>query len=349
MKTGYTFFGILVIGLVLSSCSATNMLTMSVTEPAPVYLPSEARAVGIIDRSVPSQKSEKSLDVLDKVLSAEGMELDKEGAASALLGLQVALAANPRFETVRHIEADGLGSPGLAVFPSALPWSIIEQLCSENGVDVIYALAFYDTDTKVDYQAVPVELTGPLGIRVPAIEHQATMATLIQTGWRIYDPINRVIQDEWRVDEQVISSGAGINPVKAIEAVTGRKEAVLDVSNAMGGDYALRIIPYSRRVSRSYYVRGTDNFRTARRRAQTGDWEGAADLWELELSNPKRKVAGRANYNMAIISEINGQLDAAVEWASRAYADYRDRRALRYLNILNNRMARNEELRRQSQ
>jgi hypothetical protein len=47
---------------------------------------------------------------------------------------------------------------------------------------------------------------------------------------------------------------------------------------------------------------------------------------------------------MAIISEINGDLNAAVEWASKAYADYRDRRALRYINILNNRMARLEVL-----
>jgi hypothetical protein len=95
------------------------------------------------------------------------------------------------------------------------------------------------------------------------------MATLIQTGWRIYDPINKVIQDEWLANEQVLSTGAGINPVKAVEAVTGRKEAVLQASNGMGATYALRIVPFRTRVARDYYVRGTENFRIARRRAQT--------------------------------------------------------------------------------
>jgi hypothetical protein len=161
MKTGFYTAAALLIALVLGSCSATNRLTIGVTEPAPVYLPSEAQAIGIIDRSLPSEKSEISLDILDKILSAEGKELDQEGAQSAILGLQDALLAQGRFQVVRRIDAEGLGSPGLSVFPAALPW--------KNGVDAIYALSFYDTDTKVDYQVVPIEVVGPLGVRVPAV------------------------------------------------------------------------------------------------------------------------------------------------------------------------------------
>lgn len=77
----------------------------------------------------------------------------------------------------------------------------------------------------------------------------------------------------------------------------------------------------------------------AQRRAQTGDWEGAANLWEQELDNKKEKVAGRAHYNMAIINEINGDLEKALEWASKSYSDYRNKDGLRYVNILRNRMA----------
>jgi len=37
-------------------------------------------------------------------------------------------------------------------------------------------------------------------------------------------------------------------------------------------------------------------------------------------------------------------LIAATDWASKAYTDYRDKNALRYLNILKNRIAKNELL-----
>ncbi|CAN0473563.1 unnamed protein product [Scytosiphon promiscuus] len=102
------------------------------------------------------------------------------------------------------------------------------------------------------------------------------------------------------------------------------------------------------RISRDYFVRGSDNFVVAKRRAQTGDWQGAAQLWEKELDNSKSKIAGRACYNMAIINEINGDLNAAMDWASKSYADYDNKEALRYLNILKYRLSQNEVLEQQA-
>ena len=134
-----------------------------------------------------------------------------------------------------------------------------------------------------------------------------------------------------------------MNPAKALEAITGRKEAVMDISSNMGHNYALRTHPFKIRVTREYYVRGTDNFEIAKRRAQTGNWDGAAELWEIETKNPKAKIAGRACYNMAIINEINGDLDKALEWARKAYENYNNKLSLRYIRILEHRKA-NENL-----
>jgi hypothetical protein len=50
------------------------------------------------------------------------------------------------------------------------------------------------------------------------------------------------------------------------------------------------------------------------------------------------KVAGRACYNMAIINEINGQLDDALGWAQKSWEDYKIRIGLRYVRILENRI-----------
>ena len=345
MKNRYstTAISVLLISIIFASCSSTNYLTLSVTEPAPVFLPSDIKTIGIIDRSLPSEKNEK-IDKLDKILSIEGKDLDKDGAHESVIGLFDELKNNNRLTEVKIIDKPDIKSPGLGIFPAALSWNKIEQICNENNVDAVFILSFYDTDAKVTYKAVPVEVSGPLGVKIKALEHHATIATLIKTGWRIYDPSNKIIRDEFLVRENVVSRGKGINPLKAAKAIMGRKEAVLSVSNTIGHNYALRILPYSIRVSRDYYVRGTDNFKIAKRRAQTGNWDGAAELWEREVSNPKGKIAGRACYNMAIINEINGDLNTAVDWASRSYTDYKDKMALRYLNLLKNRIEKNKQL-----
>jgi hypothetical protein len=99
----------------------------------------------------------------------------------------------------------------------------------------------------------------------------------------------------------------------------------------------MRILPFRLRVTRDYFVKGTNNFSIAKRKAQTGKWDEAGKLWELETGNPKMKIAGRACYNMAIINEINGSLDDALGWAQKAWEDYKIRLALKYTRILENR------------
>lgn len=313
-------------------CSATNRLTMGITEPAIVTLSPEAYKAGIINRSLPSEKN-KNIDKIDQVLSAEGRMLDLEGAQAAVSSLFEVLANNNSFEEVKIIKDPSLNK-GLGILPSPLSWEQVEQICSDYGIDVLFSLALYDTDTKVTYKTTTMQVPNNLGIKVAVPAHELHLNTLIKNGWRIYDLKSRTIADQFLSEGQVFSSGRGLNPVKAYEAILNRKEAVIERSMVLGNNYAFRLRPTKRRIARDYFVRGTGNFEMAKRRAQAGDWNGAAELWEREINHPKAKIAGRACYNMAIINEINGDLEAAIDWASKSYVDYRNNQALAYLNRL---------------
>jgi hypothetical protein len=323
------------------SCSSTQLVTMSAQQPAPVSMPSYVKSIAIVNRSLVTPEN-KAVDITDKIFSLEGASMDKEGAESGIRGLSDELVRENRFEDVRVLPS-ALTTVNPTVFPSPLPWDVVEKICRENHTDALFSLELFDTDSKISYAANPVKLNTPFG-SIPAIEHQATMQTLVKTGWRIYDPVSKTVLDEFPITRQVSYVGKGINPVVAVNALIGRKEAVKEVGNQSGQAYAQRIIPYFVRVSRDYYVSGTDNFTIAKRRAQTGHWNEAAELWQRELDNPKRKLAGRACYNMAIISEINGNLDKAIEWAQKSYEDYNNRLALRYVNILRDRKYRSDIL-----
>ncbi len=248
---------------------------------------------------------------------------------------------------MKIIDLTGVENPGGGVFPSALTWEQVDQVCNENALDALFILSFYDTDAHVDASVVPVNAGQIAGVKIPAVETSVKITTRVSSGWRIYDDQAHIIPDEFRISDVVVSEGRGLNPMKAVEAVQGRRQAVLNMSNTFGHIYARRVYPNNIRAGRIYYVRGTKNFKIAKRRAQTGNWNGAAELWKKELDNPKRKVAGRATYNMAIISEINGDLEGAADRASQSYTDYRNKKALRYLNVIKGRIAREEELKRQ--
>jgi len=330
--------------VVTIGCSSTNKVTMSVLEPAVVTLPSDMKQVGVIDRSLPGTDS-GILKTVDQIFSLKSPDMDRRGAEAAVSGLLEELRMNDRFTEVKRVDAARLDNPSYGVFPAPLAWDRVDELCREYGLDGLFSLEFFDTDSKIDYSSRRVTIEGPLGVEIPALEHVAEVRTTIKTGWRIYDNTGRNIIDEFVTSETVVTGGRGINPAEAARAVTGRTEAVQTISGNTGRSYAQSVLPYWTRVSRDYYVRGNDSFKIAKRRAQTGNWDGAADLWYQETRNSRSKIAGRAHYNMAIISEINGELDEAIEWAAVAYEDYGDKRALRYLRVLQNRQARAERLR----
>ena len=332
--------------LFLSSCASTNELTIPVTRPATVFLPNTVQQVGIVDRSLPSEKN-RTADEIDKILSIEGKNLDKEGAQNAIMALRDEMQATERFGSVDILENVMLRSPGMGVHPAPLSWEEVETICQENNIDALFTLSFFDTDTKVNYSTAPKTIKGPLGTEIPALEHRAQVSTLIKTGWRIYDPSQKIIRDECVEFNSALSRGAGINPIKAVEAIANRKEAVLQISQDLGQRYASRLFPYQTRVRRDYFVRGTQNFKKAMRLARTGYWQRAAALWESELGSSKNRIAGRACYNMAIINEINGDLNTAVDWASRAYSEYRIRRGWDYVNVLERRIRSEQLLQRQ--
>lgn len=346
MKNFILIMSVFGASLTFLSCSSTNRLMMNVIEPARISVPSEVTKIGIINRSLPSEAN-RTIDQVDKIISLEGRNFDKEGAESAITGLLDELSRNERFETITLIDSITMQRKGLGIFPAALKWDTVSQICEEYDVDILFSLEFYDTDTKVDYQVGMVSVPNQLGIDVSLPGHKLILTTLIKNGWRIYDAKDKRVLDEFVTNDQIISVGQGINPVKAIEAIIGRKEAVLENSTNLGYLYGSDVRPLQKRISRDYFVRGTNNFKTAQRRAQTNDWDGAAHLWEKELNNKKEKIAGRAYYNMAIINEINGNLENALELASKSYSDYRNKDGLRYVTILRNRMAEERLLARQ--
>jgi hypothetical protein len=333
---------LLIIIAACNSCTSTNLMSLSVMQPAPVTISANIKNIGIVNRSRASDDN-KTINAIHNAVSLESNSLIAAGAEASIAGLSNELIKNNRFTEVRSLPTIDLRTFGAGVLPSSLSWDIVERICSENRLDALFSLEFFDTESKLGYAGAPTSI--PAGFaNIPGIAQQVNMLTRIKTGWRIYDPSSRNILDEDLISKDIQLSGRAINPLAAATTFAGRSEAVKQAANQAGQTYACRIVPYWIRVSRYYYVGGDDNFVVAKRMAQTGNWDEAAKLWQQETTNAKRKLAGRACYNMAIISEIHGDVDLAIQWAQKAYENYNTPYALQYVNILRDRKANNATL-----
>ncbi len=343
MKSNITIVLCSLVLCLITSCSATNNMTIAITEPAMVHLPQQVKRIGVINRSLPAEGN-KAFDKLDQILSAEGLNLDKKGAEKALSALVAELSMIKDLDEIKVIEPIEEVKSGLGVLPAALSWPLVESICADNGVDVLISLAFFDTDTKTDLKGTTLKLPNALGIKVDVPAHEVTLNTMVKCGWRMYYPQTKEVIDHQVYTKDMYFKGSGINPIKAVEAVANRNETVQQYSHNVGIAYAQRMVPKNARVSRVYFKKGTNNLKIAHRRAVAGDWEGAAELWARDLDNINVKKAGRAYYNMAISSEINGNLDQAIQMATKSYTDFKNNKAIDYLNELKFRVHQNRVL-----
>ena len=53
-------------------------------------------------------------------------------------------------------------------------------------------------------------------------------------------------------------------------------------------------------------------------RAGARDWQGAPTLWQQADKNLNPKIAGRAFCNLAVASEVRGDLPGAIDWAKKS-------------------------------
>ena len=336
----YMVIGVLVS---LTACSTTHQLSINTIEPAEVDLARNIKRIGIINSSIPSERAEYK-DRLGQILSSEDRELAKQGTDAAINGLFDELAKDQRFEKILLLEDVPEVMKGISPASDANSWNTIETLCRTHDVDAIFSLAFYDTDTKISLKKTKMQERDLVRDIVEVKAHEITLETLIENGWRIYDPQNKEVIDEFTFNDQVTSSAKGISPMRALKAITDRKDAVLHKSMSTGSAYGSRLQPSKQVIYRDYYISGTENLVEADKLAQNEDYEGARLLWEQDIDHSSAKIRARACHNLAVIQEYRGNLETALDWASKSYDHSKSKSTKDYLEALQHRITQKEVL-----
>jgi hypothetical protein len=231
---------IIVLLVILFASCKTNELYINVLQPAPVTIPSGIKNIGIINRSIPTDET-KLLDALDKTLSLEGTDLDRDGAWESIAGLTEELKTNERFSEVKQLNDINFKASRIGILPPPLAAKIVDSICAVTGTDALFALERFDTDTRVSYSSAG-KVETKLG-NIPLLGLEISMETIIKSGWRIYTPAGTGIIDEFSFAESLVFTARGINLIAAAAALKERKNAIKEVSRNAGHTYALRILP----------------------------------------------------------------------------------------------------------
>jgi hypothetical protein len=335
MRTRFLQFAFLLfVSLIFQGCMST--LFIPVLQPAQVTLPSNYEKFAVVHRHTAS-KDNNVRNVIEGILTGEGLEADKDAGLSCLGGLKESLVRTPRYTVVEPAGLDLRGT-GTGNFPNPLEWSLVEKICNDNGADALIVLEVFDSNSGIVFSTSERKVKNKDGVETTVIDHHARLRMNVTSGWRIYDPVRKILADEFRGDHFLEFVGTGPNQLAATAAVINRREALRRTGFHAGSQYGYRIAPQWITVVREYYTKGSPNLRTAGRFAKVNNWNEAEEIWKRLSNSPVRRTARRSTYNMAIAREVQGDLEGAREWARKSFTHYNVRKGRRYAAVIQGRI-----------
>jgi hypothetical protein len=330
----------IVLLLLVSGCKTTHMVTVYSLEPAPVVLAKNIKRIGIINE-VQTIPENGQIESLDAFIDATDQQWSEEGKEAAIAGLFGELLKDQRFDTIIILENSKELQKEENTLEEDIPWQALKALCVANELDAIFSLAIYETDTRVTNKKSTMEELDLMRVKTMVAAREITLETLIENGWRIYDPFEKKVLDEIRINEELVIQAKGENAMHAVQAMTFRSDSLLLKSRGSGSSFGMRLKPYNKPIQREIYINGSENLIGAKAAIQKEDWLEAARLWQLEVDSQKAKIRAMACHNMAVLYELKNDLSKAIEWATLAQAHAEDKNHTAYLEALKQRSVQN--------
>lgn len=322
--------------LLLASCNRQTNLT--VLQPAEMKIPEHIAAVAVVDRSKPANGW---LNVLEGLVTGEAIGQDRQSRAEAVRGLSAALTRTPRF-SVKNTGIEMTGSKAGANLPAPLDWREVERICEQYGADAVVTIESFDSDNAAAARRTETKRKDKDGKEYIDVQYNAHMRTGVQMGWRMYDPKTKIILDEFTTNDYLEKDATGKDEKTALSNLPGPVNVSRSVAYNGGQRYGSRIAPLYVQVSRTYYD-NAKGYKTqmdqAARYTRGNEWNRAAEIWKnIEArATDNQKAAGRAAYNMAVASEVDGNLDLALEWAQKAWSKHGNKKARTYIQVIQQR------------
>ena len=96
-----------------------------------------------------------------------------------------------------------------------------------------------------------------------------------------------------------------------------------NASEYLGKAFGAKIVPTWLKVERSYYRSRNVNMLAAEKLCLNGEYLKSAEIYNRETKNKNRNIAAKARYNMALLCEMEGKPDAAIDWLVLSYSAYK--------------------------
>jgi hypothetical protein len=306
----------LVMVLLVSSCSKKSF-RISVSIPAEIAVPEGVNSFLVVN----NVNDTNSPDALLRQTS-----IAKQPNGNIIASEQVITGLLRAFDESRFYRGVVVKDVDVRMPNKIVDWQKIDSLCAVNEVQGIIEIEYFTSQAPVG----GVVLGNVLGSTNHPLRGTA-FVNMYLSGYQ--SQLERLDMSEM---VNIPISGT-LNPLNVLTDVLRKREFYGLLGNSIGRRMGYSLSPTWIWVGREYYKKGSREIKLSKNLIRRGHWDLAERQLTPALNSPKRKVRGRAMFNMALVYEGQGHLLKAIDMAEKAAFDTGIRPAYEYINVLKRR------------
>lgn len=310
--------GLLVLILALSSCASSyKSLVIETAKPASHMLPEDIHSLTLMNRAITSDFQNFNKDSLQQFFFSRGFDfnsvvLDSVAADTTLKALGELLYESGRYDVVIPEERFLERHKKFYLVPDKLDWDEVSSLCQEFNTDALLVIERYYNKIMTGYNVFN-------GSNGDASYASASIDSKYDVVVKVYDPAKQEIIRQLVVDDTISWRDGGYSTEKIFDQLPLIKECLIQTGVQAALDLDDKLSPNWVKEDRIFFVINKSDPGQINLLANDNKWQEAYDYWLQYTKSTKKSVKAKAEFNLALASEMLGDIDLAIEWANKSY------------------------------
>lgn len=289
--------------LLITSCVSFEKFSIEVYKPSELNFTSDIKKVALVSRNLKyTNDTLQNYQVRNRRLIRDKIRYNVDSIAikTCLDSLAGRISVQNQFDTVFVLPVNTFPVMRVKeIRPAKMEW--YKTVSEKTGADALILLdmfsCFYTLTT----------------------DNSTPVAEVVTSNiWSVYQAREQKITDRFTQVDTLYWDETDENGHYKKLRIPDKKNAILLASGVIGENYSKHIFPAWAKVERNFMLIGDQAFKKAVTLAQGSNWTEASDIWQdfSQSNNKIRKTV--ALYNLALASEMNGDVDQALNYAGKA-------------------------------
>lgn len=324
----------------LVACISLSTVNIQVLEPAPFAVTPDISSPALLNRNIFEVPAEITLND-----SADGIfELNfyNQATTELIYSLAGILNESPATEFIDEYKILEMPGNDPTLVPLPLEPEYAGFICDSLDADALFSLEFLNFNYSDSVTLMP-PAPGTYGYSYFIGE----ISIAILAVWRIYKSHPAGLTDEYFWYDTLKWQESVYNIEDFDHYLPSPEEAIHEASYYTALEFARRVSPFWLGEERYYFTRGNYRLRLAAGFMEKSQTANAELIYEELLNHRNKNTAAAAAFNMGFISELRGDYRKALNFARRSYQLKRRSVTGEYIEILEERLEKSNELDRQ--